>query len=89
MKKKTFITLFIAFHVFFIAIKIDKQSRFIKLSYEKQHLEATKQELQKKNQKLVNALYTLKKPSSVKRFAQERLAMEPLNLKRVKRIETT
>jgi len=89
VKKKSFIVLFIAFHVFFIGLKIDKQGRFIKLSYEKQSLETRKQNLQKKNQNLVNTLYTLKKPSSIKRFAQEKLDMEPLNLKRVKRIHTT
>jgi hypothetical protein len=89
MKKKTFITIFIAFHICFIAVKIDKQSRFIKLSYEKQRLETERQKLLAKKQELTNALYVLKKPASVKQFAKEKLAMEPLNLKRVKRMHTS
>jgi uncharacterized membrane-anchored protein YhcB (DUF1043 family) len=88
MRKKYFITLFIAFHIGFIALKIDKQSRFIKLSYEKQKLEIEKETLIQQKQELTHHLYALKKPSLVKRFAHEKLQMESLNLKRVKRIQS-
>lgn len=86
MKKKYFIALFIGFHIIFIALKIDKQSRFVKLSYEKQKLETNATLLKERKQKLTNHLYALKQPSSVKKFAQTELNMEPLNLQRVKRI---
>ncbi len=89
MKKKSFIALFIGFHICFIALKIHKQSSFIKLSYEKQHLETECQKLKNRKQELTTTLYTLKKPSSIKQFATTTLNMEPLNLKQVKRMHTT
>lgn len=88
MRKKYFIALFIFCHITFIGLKIDKQSRFVKLSYEKQKLEIEKETLIHRQQELTHHLYALKKPSSVKRFAHEQLQMKPLNLKRVKRIQS-
>jgi hypothetical protein len=42
MKKLYFIVFFISFHILLIGIKINKQSQFIKISYERQRLEQKK-----------------------------------------------
>ena len=52
MKRKTFIGLFIAVHILFIAFQIDKQSRLVKLTYQKQRHESEKQKLLARKQEL-------------------------------------
>lgn len=86
MKKLYFIVFFISFHILLIGVKINKQSQFIKISYEKQRLEQKKQELFQHKQALTNDLYAFQNPATIKQFAQDVLHMEPLNIKQVKRI---
>jgi len=78
--------IFIGAHILFVAAQIHKQSKLVKLSYEKQRYETEKEKLIKKKQELTNSLYALKNPAKVKEFATETLHMEPLNLNQVKRI---
>ncbi|NBP15212.1 hypothetical protein EBU95_12555, partial [bacterium] len=75
--------------ILLIGIKINKQSQFIKISYERQRLEQKKIELLQQKQALTNDLYAFQNPALIKQFAQETLKMEPLNLKQVKRITTS
>ncbi|NBP00254.1 MAG: hypothetical protein EBU90_09045 [Proteobacteria bacterium] len=89
MKKLYFIVFFISFHILLIGIKINKQSQFIKISYERQRLEQKKIELLQQKQALTNDLYAFQNPALIKQFAQDVLNMEPLNLKQVKRITTS
>jgi len=86
MKRKSFITIFVAVHVLFIALQIDKQSKIVKLSYQKQRHEEEKKKLLAQKQKQTNTLFALKKPSQVKQFATQQLSMKPLDLKQIKRI---
>ena len=86
MKRKTFIGLFITTHILFIAFQIDKQSRLIKLSYEKQRYETEKQKFLALKQNLTIKLYHMKQPGKIKQFAQNELHMNPLNIKNIKRI---
>lgn len=86
MKRSYFIALFVLVHTLFIAIQIDKQSRLVQLSYEKQRHEKEKNTLSSKKQELTNSLYALKNPSQVKQYATTELTMKPLELKKVKRI---
>lgn len=86
MKKKTFIVLFLAVHVIFIALQIDKQSRMVKLSYTKQKEEQTRKILSNKKQALINKLYALKNKQKIKTYAQNHLKMKSLKIKQVQRI---
>ncbi|MCF7899934.1 hypothetical protein K9K77_00300 [Candidatus Babeliales bacterium] len=86
MKRKTFIALFITTHILFIAFQIDKQSRLVKLSYEKQRNETEKQKLLALKQKLTVELYEIKKQDTIKTFAHNSLHMKSLDLKKIKRI---
>ena len=52
MKKATFITLFVATHVFFIFFQINKHNQIIKLTYQNQKYENEKKELVQQNQEL-------------------------------------
>jgi hypothetical protein len=87
MKRKTFIGLFITTHILFIAFQIDKQSRLIKLSYEKQRHETEKQKLLALKQDLTIELYNMKQPGTIKKFAHNELNMQPLNIKKIKRMD--
>lgn len=89
MKRKSFILLFVATHVLFIALQINKQSKIVKLSYQKQRYEETKKKLLEQKQNYTNQLFALKKPSQIKQFATQKLAMKPLDLKQIKRIQSS
>lgn len=86
MKRKAFITLFLGIHIMFIAFQIDKQSRLVKLSYQKQRIENESQKLLLKKQELTIALHTIKNHTTIKSFAQNELKMNPIDLKKIKRI---
>lgn len=88
MKKKTFIFLFVGVHVFFIVFQIDKQSRMVRLSYNKQKDEQEFTALKNKKQALINKLYVLKNKKTIKEYANAHLGMKPLKLNRVKRISS-
>lgn len=88
MKKKTFILLFIGVHVLFVILQIDKQSRMVRLSYQKQKDEQKYKELLTTKQALVNKLYAIKNKKEIKVYAQEHLDMKPLKLHSIKRIST-
>ena len=83
-KKTSFFISFVAAHLLFACLYIDKQSRFIKLSYEKQTHERTIKSLLTDQQILINKLHLLKNHRRVALFAQEKLGMKPLFLKNIK-----
>ena len=89
MKKNYFIALFIGVHVIFIVFQIDKQSRLVRLSYEKQKLETEKAELKARKQLLANNFHEIKSPSRIKEFAIKNLAMKPVTISQVKRIPSS
>jgi hypothetical protein len=66
-------------------LQIDKQGRIVKLSYEKQTLEGTKQSLLTEKQKMTNQLYALKNHRSIKEYALEQ-GMKPIKLAQVKKV---
>lgn len=86
MKKKSFIVLFLAVHVIFIVLQIDKQSKMVKLSYTKQKEEQVRKALSNKKQALINRLYALRNKQKIKTYAQTHLKMKPLKIKQVQRI---
>lgn len=86
MKKSIFITIFIGAHVGFVFLQIHQYSRVIQTNYDKQKLETTKITLIQKKQELTHQLYALHNKSSIKQFAVKNLAMEPVQLSQIKRL---
>lgn len=80
--------MFVGVHVFFIVFQIDKQSRMVRLSYNKQKDEQEFTALKNKKQALINKLYVLKNKKTIKEYANAHLGMKPLKLNRVKRISS-
>ncbi len=89
MKKTYFITLLIMTHVLFVALQINKESQFVKLSYEQQRYEQECKKLLTQKQTLQNRIYALQEQGAIKKYASEKLAMQPLSLKQVKRIQAS
>jgi len=87
MKKLTFISLFVVTHLFFIFFQINKHNQIIKLSYEKQNFENEIKDLIQKKQELSQNWYHLRKRSTIKNFAKNKLKMSKVKLKQVKKIE--
>lgn len=88
MKRGFFIAAFIVLHVLFVALKIDKQSKTMQLSYEKQRLEKEHSQLITQKKQLTQQLYSFQNLVTVKKMAQQQ-DLEPLKLSTVKRITTT
>jgi len=86
MKKRNFVLLFIFVHILFIAFQINKQGQLVKLSYEKQCLEARKKKLLTEKQELTNQIYALQNHTEVKKYALQK-GMRPVKLSQIKRLK--
>lgn len=86
MKKRFFITTFIIIQLGIITLHIEKQSRLIKLSYEKQKYEKQISQLKIKKQELTCTIASLQNQASIKQYAQNTLGMSPLSLHKIKRV---
>lgn len=86
MKKQTFIGIFITVQIACITLYIHKQSLFVKLSYQKQTAQDELKKLIAHKEVLTSKLCDLQNPKRVKHFAQEKLGMQPLALKKIKRL---
>lgn len=82
--KPFFFMVFVGVQLLLICISIDKQSRFVKLAYEKQAYERKIKLLIDQEQKLINRLHALQNHAKIALFAQEKLGMKPLFLKNIK-----
>ena len=69
-----------------IVLHIKKQNSFIRLSYEKQKYEKTLALLQTKKQELTCSIACLQNETSIKKYAELNLGMQPLSLHKIKRI---
>jgi hypothetical protein len=86
MPKISFLLVIVGSQLFFVFLLINKSSKFIKESYEKQKLELTKSELLHKKEVLTNQLYAHKNPTLIKKFAQEILKLQPIKINQIKKI---
>lgn len=85
MKKKFFLVTFIAVQLFFIFFHIYKQSTVIRLSYDKQKYEKLASELLQQKQELQQSLHIAHARSTIKKYAQTKLAFKPIQLSQVKK----
>lgn len=86
MKKQIAIGLFISIQLLFITLHIHKESRLVKLSYQKQSCQEELKKLIAQKENLTSTLCDLQNPKRVKHFVQEKLGMQPLALKKIKRL---
>lgn len=92
MKRSPVIPLFISVHVFCIILQIYKHSLFVQASYTKQKYELERENLLQQKQHLSQEMQTLKNHTHVKQYAQQKLKMDTLKLKQIKKLhdhETT
>ena len=85
--KKAFLFIFISVNLIFIFLQIYKHSVFVKLSYEQQRLEQEQENLAKKKIDLIEKLHTNQRHKPVKDFAQNKLKMQRIKLKQIKRLD--
>ncbi len=89
LRNKTFwLILFIAMQCLFIILHISKQSIWIKMSYTTQKYETAIKKLHEQKKELLHTLYELQNPKEIKRYAQEKLGMNPLKISAIKRINS-
>jgi hypothetical protein len=86
MKKIIFITLFITTHIGFLFLQIQKQMESVKESFRKQKNERMLTQLEQKKQALTNELQLLQNKPEIKRFAQEKLNLQAINLTQIERL---
>ena len=86
MKKSVLALLFIVVHILFIFVQIHKYSLLIRTSYKKQKNETKKIELKHKKEKLIHTLHTIKDKTRVQRYAQNKLNMQPIRLKQIRKL---
>ena len=89
MKKLIFAGIFVGIQLCFICIHIDKQTRLVKLSYQKQKYEQASKTLKLKKQLITATLHGLKNHQDIKTYAQNELGMTPLFLKNIKKLSST
>ena len=86
MKKKSFITIFIAAHIVLIFLQVYKHTLFIKNGYKHQECEKKIALLKEKKQSLTQELYSLKDRNAIKQYAHDKLNMRPYALHQIKKL---
>lgn len=86
MKRFSFLTLFIGAQICMIMLHVHKNNTRIAQTYLTQKKENLKNNLLIERQELIEQLYLISDRSRVKEFAEQELAMEPVQLKQIKKI---
>jgi len=86
MKQVTFFRIAIATNICFLFLIVQKSSKSIQLSYDRQKLLNEKEELTHRQTELTHQLYANKSLSNVKQFANHDLGMKPCTIKQVKHL---
>ena len=89
MKQATFFKIAVATNICFLFLIVQKSSKSIQLSYDKQKLLNEKESLTHRQAELTHQLYACKSLSNVKQFAQKELCMKPCSIKQVKPLTLT
>lgn len=87
MKQATFFKIAVVTNICFLFLIVQKSSKSIQLSYDKQKLLNEKESLTHRQAELTHQLYACKSLTNVKQFAQKELGMKPCSIKQVKPLE--
>ncbi len=86
MKRTIFVGIFVTVQLACITLYIHKQTLFVKLSYQKQNVHEELKKLVAEKEVLTSKLCDLQNPKRVKHLAQEKLGMQSIALKKIKRL---
>jgi len=86
MKYISFLTLFVGVQITGVLMQLYKQSQFIKLSYRKQRITLELAHTIKEKQEILHTIAMLHDATSVKKFAQEQLGLQPIALSQIKKV---
>lgn len=86
MRRSFFFAVFITAHIIFIFLQIHKHALFIKQSYRKQKNEKLRNNLHSEKDSLNHQLQLLENHTSIKKYAQNKLAMVPVKLSQIKKV---
>ena len=81
------IVLFFCFNALLIFFEVHKQGQYVKLSYEIQKLQAEVCNLTKEQNDLIYSLHKLQQPDIIQDIAEKKLAMKPIELKNIIRLD--
>lgn len=86
LHKRPFITLLVITNLLFVFMLIYKQTWITRLSYKQQEVEKKRNELIDEKEALTQALYRLKNPKNVKKYAMNHLGMKKMSLQQAKKL---
>jgi len=86
MKQATFFKIVLATNICFLFLIVQKSSKSIQLSYDRQKILNEKEELTHRQTELTHQLYANKSLTKVKQFANHELGMKPCTIKQVKHL---
>jgi len=86
MKKISAIVLFFSCNAGLIFFEVHKQSKYLKLSYQTQKLQAQICQLDKQKTELTYELYQLQQPDKIQDIAIKNLGMKNIELKKIKKV---
>ncbi|MBP6869459.1 cell division protein FtsL [Candidatus Babeliales bacterium] len=87
MKKISAIVLFFCCNAILIFFEVHKQSKYLKLSYEIQKLQAQICDLSQQKTELIYELHNLQQPHNIQDVAVKKLMMKNIELKKIKNID--
>ena len=88
MKKMSAVVLFFCFHALLIFFEVHKQGQYLKLSYDIQKLQTQICDLTKEQSNLMYGLHALQQPDIIEKIAEKKLAMKPIELKKIQTISS-
>jgi hypothetical protein len=86
MKQAAFFKIVLATNICFLFLIVQKSSKSIQLSYDRQKLLNEKESLTHRQTELTHQLYANKSLTKVKQFANNALGMKPCTMKQVKHL---
>ncbi len=83
MLLKKYIFIFISILILFFIVRVYLQSEHVKAAYYNQKLRAQEQNLEKEKIQLIASLHALQSSAFIKKNVNDKLNLEPINLKQV------
>lgn len=86
MKKISFVILFVATQLLLLVLQLHKHADRVRLVYAKQKKEAQRAQLVERREHVLQKMHELTGRTEIKRYAQEQLKLEPIQLRQIKRV---
>lgn len=86
MKKISFVILFVSTQLLLLVLQLYKHADRVRLVYAQQKKEAQRAHLIERREHALQKMHELTGRSEIKRFAQEQLKLEPIQLRQLKKV---